>query len=541
MNTQVTDPFAPPGWETDSPAPPEAPQQPWWQRDGVISRLLVLAGVGVTLIGVVMLLVVAAQHGLLGPHVRVAGGGVLSAALIGAGWRVMDRPGGRIGGVALQATGFAGIFLEILAITTFYEWVPPLVGLVLAFGATVGGALCAMRWNAQSLAVLVIGSGALLAPFLTRELNSTLVAFLLVFAVVGAIPEILRGWEALALVRTTPVVVAAVAAFGLEPTMTSTTPSVIDFLTCLSILMVGLVSGLVSMRQHANPLPLIAMAITSLPAFGVGAMLETWPAVSWYALIAAILIAPVLLVRDLDRVHVVTLGVLSAFSMLICVALLTVSYQTALPLLGLSIVLCAIDLVRPSAATQIAGQAMLLVGGLYLMNDVPLGEFVRADLAAGLSAGAAVSAWVGVLAAAVAGVSAARSSAVVRDARPGFLVGDLMVGLYFMTAGFVAASVQALGVSAGFPLGQFLSTATAMVVAVALLAFGLRRPDHARVALTAGLGLVAAALAKLFLFDLASTGGLGRAAAFLVVGLLLLAAGTRYARTFAERGMKPAV
>ncbi|SEL83911.1 DUF2339 domain-containing protein [Rhodococcus maanshanensis] len=50
----------------------------------------------------------------------------------------------------------------------------------------------------------------------------------------------------------------------------------------------------------------------------------------------------------------------------------------------------------------------------------------------------------------------------------------------------------------------------------------------------AGLTLTFAALAKLFLFDLATLDGMFRVLAFIGVGLLLLAAGTRYARAFAE-------
>ena len=69
-----------------------------------------------------------------------------------------------------------------------------------------------------------------------------------------------------------------------------------------------------------------------------------------------------------------------------------------------------------------------------------------------------------------------------------------------------------------------------MVVALVLLARGVRRPALR----VAGLALVAAAVAKLLLFDLVALDGPARVAAFLGAGLLLLAAGTRYARLVAE-------
>jgi uncharacterized membrane protein len=49
-----------------------------------------------------------------------------------------------------------------------------------------------------------------------------------------------------------------------------------------------------------------------------------------------------------------------------------------------------------------------------------------------------------------------------------------------------------------------------------------------------GLVLVGAAVVKLVLFDLSTLDGLARVAAFLCAGLILLAAGTRYAKLVAR-------
>ena len=83
---------------------------------------------------------------------------------------------------------------------------------------------------------------------------------------------------------------------------------------------------------------------------------------------------------------------------------------------------------------------------------------------------------------------------------------------------------------AGFVAGHAVVTVSWVVVALVLLARGVRRPALR----VAGLVLVAAAVAKLLLFDLVALDGLARVAAFLGAGLLLLAAGTRYARLIAE-------
>lgn len=106
--------------------------------------MLAVAGVAVTLIGVVLLLVLAAQAGILRPEIRVGAGALLAAALVAVGCRINSRDGGRVGGIALAATGIAAAYFDVLAVTTIYEWIAAPVGLVLA--AAVGGAVS--RWPA---------------------------------------------------------------------------------------------------------------------------------------------------------------------------------------------------------------------------------------------------------------------------------------------------------------------------------------------------------------------------------------------------------
>ena len=56
--------------------------------------MLAVAGVAVTLIGVVLLLVLAAQAGILRPEMRVGAGAVLAVGLVAVGARINRRPGG---------------------------------------------------------------------------------------------------------------------------------------------------------------------------------------------------------------------------------------------------------------------------------------------------------------------------------------------------------------------------------------------------------------------------------------------------------------
>jgi len=97
-------PVAPTHWQPPAPQPPvpvpvpPTPKPP--RSDGWIGKALAVAGVAVTLVGVALLLVLAAQAGILRPEFRVSAGAALAAGLVGIAWRLVDRTGGRIGAIA---------------------------------------------------------------------------------------------------------------------------------------------------------------------------------------------------------------------------------------------------------------------------------------------------------------------------------------------------------------------------------------------------------------------------------------------------------
>ena len=116
-------------------------------------------------------------------------------------------------------------------------------------------------------------------------------------------------------------------------------------------------------------------------------------------------------------------------------------------------------------------------------------------------------------------------------------------GLVVATTGVVAAGVlvgRAMDAApAGFRAGHALATILWMVAAAWLLILGLRRAKDSDLAVWLGLGLAAAAVAKLFVYDLAVLAGIWRVVAFIVVGLLLLATGAGYAKAL-DRARKSA-
>jgi hypothetical protein len=121
---------------------------------------------------------------------------------------------------------------------------------------------------------------------------------------------------------------------------------------------------------------------------------------------------------------------------------------------------------------------------------------------------------------------------------PLWIVGAAVV-LYSAAGLLVALALLVTPTRGGFLAGHVLVTVSWTVAALALLVRGIHRAGLR----IAGGALVIAAVIKLATFDLSQLDGLARVAAFLGAGLVLLAAGARYAKlvaaAHAERRAEP--
>jgi uncharacterized membrane protein len=106
----------------------------------------------VTLLGVVLLLALAASRGWFTPPARVAFGAVLGAGLVGLGVWLHRRESARAGALALVATGFATLYLVDAAATAVFGYLPAFPALLLALGIAGAGLGLADRWRTQLLA-----------------------------------------------------------------------------------------------------------------------------------------------------------------------------------------------------------------------------------------------------------------------------------------------------------------------------------------------------------------------------------------------------
>ncbi|WP_342752239.1 DUF2339 domain-containing protein, partial [Mycolicibacterium hodleri] len=102
-----------------------------------------------------------------------------------------------------------------------------------------------------------------------------------------------------------------------------------------------------------------------------------------------------------------------------------------------------------------------------------------------------------------------------------------IVALYGMTTFCVTAGVLLGGEADGFLAGHVAATLCWIALAAAVLRHATKVPRAERsLPIIGGMAVVAAAMAKLFLFDLGTLDGIFRVVVFIAVGLALLGMGT---------------
>lgn len=502
------------------------------RSEGWIGKALAVAGVAVTLTGVVLLLVLAAQAGILRPEFRVAAGAALAAGLVGAGWWLYRRPGGRVGAIALAATGVAAAYMDVIAVTTIYDWVSTPVGLTLAAGIGGGGLMLARRWNSEQLGLLVLVPLIALAPVVTDGVTLLLIGFMLALSAAALPVQFGRDWTWLYAARiaaaTLPLLLALAAAAidGRHDLLLA--------LACGLAAALALVGGLLVLRWTTRPSATAALtACGVLPVLCVAAGVDRTIA----ALMAVTLTAALaMIVAFGERIPGVSVVVRQIWSVLAAVAaLIAVLVAFDGPVAG-PVLLAMATVVgvagRRHGVTRWIAIGLAVVGGLIYLDAAGPDILVHATK---LSAGLTVSVLIGsVLAiAAAAAISWAWSVEGAADQevlRLVWAVGALVAG-YALTVFAVTAGVAVAGTRAGFFGGHMVATICWIGVAAGLLAYAARRPKAQRsLPIGGGMALVAAAMAKLFLFDLGTLDGIFRVVVFIVVGLALLGMGAGYAR-----------
>ncbi|MDP7723658.1 DUF2339 domain-containing protein [Mycobacterium sp. TY814] len=494
-------------------------------ESGWIGKLLAVAGVAVTLIGVVLLLVLAAQAGLLRPEIRVTGGIALAGALLGIAVRLRGRPGGRIGAIALAATGIATAYLDVVAVVTIYKWVAAPAGLVLA--AVVGGAGLALarRWDSEHLALLVLVPLIVLAPEITHGVHLLLISFMLALSAAALPVQLGKDWTWMHAARiaatTLPLLVALPAARDNAWLLGG---------ACAVAAILAIASGLILLPSTKNPSALaILTSVGTAPVLAAAISADRVLAAVLAAALAVGMLTAALIDRHPRIVTQIWL-VWSAISGLIALTVACSGYVEGPVLLALAIVIAMVGRQETVARWIALGFGIIGCGLFY--SYAPLHALVRATAMPGAVAASTLAASLLVIAFAVV------MTRVWLDSEAAGLLMATAAALivYAVTAFTVTAGVFIGGTGGGFLAGHMAATICWIGMAAALFVYALRLAGGERrtESITAGLALTGAATGKLFLFDLATLDGIFRVAAFVIVGLVLLSMGAGYARSLAR-------
>ncbi|MGA4670067.1 DUF2339 domain-containing protein [Propionibacteriaceae bacterium Y1923] len=517
------------------PVAPRSPLGAWWQRESTIVRVLGVAGAIVTLVGLSLLLVLAVQQNWFTPQLRVGLGAGLSVALVAIAWWLRHHEPNRRSGagvVALAATGHAGLYLVVLAITRLYHWVGAPVGLVLAGVVAAIGILTAVRWQSELMAILQVVCIGLLA-FPLSEGPGWAGAFVVLVAV-GLAPLHVHTWKRLG--------VANFLTAGLVQLVAVTVARPEDDLWLVTItsallLLVGVGTAVAEVRgARASSSGVFVTVSSGLPWLALSWLHRPWVAVGLLGS-AVVLGFVVFIVTPRDRAGGDGFGwatmVLPALAVMLLVVRLP-GPDGLVPawLLAAACVFFAVAGLLRAEPVAGAGFLVSLVALITLVR--PLEQAFSRQLmreqpwSVLLAIGLVAACWAGVALWMVTRLER------IRSALRASLVLAVVIGLLGLMMASVAGGVgigRSIGdEDAGFTSGHAIGTIVWMLAAAVLLVRGLKRAEHADLGIKLALGLAAAAVAKLFLYDLATLDGIWRGAAFVVVGLLLLGLGIGYAK-----------
>lgn len=520
------------------------PQQREWQpgptlterlsREGAGSKVLVWIGGAVTLVGVVLMLILAIQRGWIGPVPRVILGAVLATGLVGVSLVAHRTPAGRTGAFALAATGIAALYLDIVAATTLLELLPPWLGLGLGLVVALAGLVLAARWDAELLALFVLVACVLCAPLVTQDVNALLLGFLLVLHVAATPVQLMRGWVWVPLMTGVPPLVVALSA--MQDLIKDGQQLEAAALSLLASLLVAAIAILTAARRPDDDMPLFVLGFAGLPTLAVALQVPVNQATGALALLGVPMVATWAVARFATDGLPARLGVVAGGVAAVClfevVTLQLDGDARPIGVLGCALVLCLLAYAVRGRGVLLAAFVFASVGTVLVMVQVasilrilfpPEGTPTQRELAvSGLAYGLLAT-----VALALLLVHLRLNVAVenpVDDGALGFMSG--LVVLYGACGLTLCLALMISPDRTGFLAGHSVVTVSWMLAALVLLQRGISR----RGPRIAGLVLVGAALFKLVLFDLAALDGLARVAAFLGAGLVLLAASVRYTR-----------
>jgi uncharacterized membrane protein len=313
--------------------------------------------------------------------------------------------------------------------------------------------------------------------------------------------------------------------------------ALLALLTTLVTVVLGLVSVRHKPQSDAGP---ILLAIAAVPALVSAAVLTEGQAVAVSGSVTGLMLVVWCTRKWWPRRVEVIAGAVTLIAGFQTTAIAFDGSARSAILMGEAVLLALIAMLLRTRTAWWGALGYGVIGGLLaLVYDVPpslltiepglpdTGELVAALLASVLIVAIAV-----LLPWAAMSMNALRSPA--KSLAPWLFAG---VAALYGAAGLVLCIALLVQTDrTGFLVGHVMITVSWTVAAILLLLRGIAvKPVR-----VVGLVLVGAAVVKLVLFDLSALDGLARVAAFLGAGLILLGAGTRYARLVSRQSQPEA-
>ncbi|NAZ82039.1 DUF2339 domain-containing protein, partial [Kineococcus sp. R8] len=531
------------------PRPPRAPRR--GPTNLTLGRLFVLGGGGFTLISIVLLLVMGAQRGLLGPQARVTGLVVLSGALVLAAARVRRRAQDATAATTLAAVASTGLYLTAVAVTAVYGWLPPVPGLLAALAVALATLRLARAWESQALAVATVAAVGATWQVIGAAAGvdaSVVAAFVLLLALgAGLLVRARPGWTVLGVVALSVLWLYQLAASLLVDTAPGADPTAVTtaVVTASAVLTWGWAAvgpAASTGREHLSA----AAALTGVPVLVLAQQhgRAGTAADSVHATVllgaAALLLAVAALGAARGRwplpapLRPVAWSLAAAYTVAIVLQHTAGTTQVVAVLtqaLVLSVV-AAVALTRTSLAISLA---VTLVGLVQLADRVPLGAFwSRLETER-------IATWPLALSAALLlldTVSLLWTASRVLPAafhRRHLWLPFLPLAWYALVAAAILTGTRLFAASArvdGFLVGIMAATLLLAAASFALLARFVAGGATAH--RTAGLLTLAVAAGKVLLIDTTSLDTLYRVGAYLGTGLVLMGLGAAFGRRLAQ-------
>lgn len=189
---------ATPSTPTAPPAPPVGGTRATSLEDLLGGRVLAWAGGLAVLVGIALLLAIAASNGWIGEGARTLLAGTFSLALIAGGVYLQERRSRSDAALAAVAAGISGLFVTVAVGGPVYGVLPAAAAHALALGAGAVAAAVAVRWQSRGIGALGI-VGALLAPVLAgAPAEASTLALLWLAGLSGVAVLVWQRWNWLA-------------------------------------------------------------------------------------------------------------------------------------------------------------------------------------------------------------------------------------------------------------------------------------------------------------------------------------------------------